>query len=380
MALLETLLEVRKHIRSGADSANEQSTKAWCILPILQALGWNGPERLTSEVRLGQNEGKADYALLGSRRTPLLPIEAKSLQHNLNEKHVSQVLSYCESEEQVSICALTNGAQWWLFLPQAEGEPLERCFAALDVQGDEIGSLVEVFTSCLSYDAVTTGNACDRASDLLDEMASEKVLLDAVNRAVDRIVSFQDFHVDSLVQDAVSRTTRPLPSDHERIDHYMKALRNHASRYTSMGMTQARADNALSLLSAPVRLYAKHAGQTYSIVYTLFGVPHEEDHRLMAERVARELHARQPDVLNNRDTLPETVSMFFKEDPYGEITDELEDIGWVEQIWFEGDLYLLIPSLHDTLETLAYELLDAYGYSSDELRIYARQAELGGGY
>lgn len=369
MDLCETIVKVRKHIRDGADRANEQNTKNWCILPILQTLGWAGPERLTSEGPLGQEGVRPDYALLGPQREPLALIEAKTLQRKLNDKDVKQVLDYCDRLDQVYLCALTNGAQWWLYLPREGGDPVEKCFSALDLQEDDIGSLVTVFESCLGYEAVNTWAAHDRAADLLEEMAMEQSLREAVKQAVDDIVSLRNQRVDSLVQDVVEGSIGWRPSD-EKIYELMASLRRHASTNSSRELTQGQSNDPLLPWSTPVRLYAKRANTSGSVVYTLFGTPYEEDYQHMATRVAQSLYARHPDAFGGKSALPASVSRFIKVDPYCEFTEFLDGVGDVWQEYCGGDCYILLPYDGETCKVLAYNLLGALGYSEAELRIY----------
>ena len=107
------------------------STKQAVILPILHILGWNTYkiDEVTPEYSL---RGKrVDYCLRhnGSNR---IFLEVKKVSEEL-ENHEEQLLIYC-FEEGIKLAVLTNGINWWFYLPLKEGNWRERRkFYAIDV-------------------------------------------------------------------------------------------------------------------------------------------------------------------------------------------------------------------------------------------------------
>lgn len=163
MALRETL----DKIRSGGTPANEEAAKFQIIAPILRDLGWDpfGPDVLYEHSVGGGEGGSVDIALQGPRDLVAL-IEAKAPGINLR-KHVSQVLRYAHYEG-VDICVLTNGLEWWLYLPLDKGAPEKRRFTTLHIKEDPIEQLADDFETFLGEKNLVDGQAQRRAKQVLE--------------------------------------------------------------------------------------------------------------------------------------------------------------------------------------------------------------------
>ncbi len=162
MALRETL----ETIRSVPDPKDEENAKFQIIAPILGDLGWNpARQEILCEYPVGgKAKGWVDIALIGPNRLVAL-IEAKAPKENL-AGHVEQVLGYAFFEG-VDICVLTNGLEWWLYLPREDGPPDERRFTTLLIKRDSIGHLADDFETFLGKDNLIEGQAKKRAKQVL---------------------------------------------------------------------------------------------------------------------------------------------------------------------------------------------------------------------
>ena len=162
MSLRDTL----ERIRSNPVPPNEETAKVQILVPILRDLGWDpfGPEVLW-EYSVGETKsgGRVDIALTAEGRTRAL-IEAKAPGANL-DSHVKQVLGYA-FEEGVAICVLSDGLQWWLYLPQGLGLPKERRFAVLHVDRDPLDQVFNDLTTFLSRESLVSGQAQERANQV----------------------------------------------------------------------------------------------------------------------------------------------------------------------------------------------------------------------
>ena len=114
--LLEPLVSVIRTAQSVIDnhrahlSKNEIRTRNVLVDPVLRALGWDVSVREDVEVEYGAGKKRVDYALLGTERKPLVLIEAKKLDEELNSKR-TQMLTYC-TELGVRHGVLTDGNCW----------------------------------------------------------------------------------------------------------------------------------------------------------------------------------------------------------------------------------------------------------------------------
>ena len=155
-------------IRSSPAPQNEESAKFQILAPILQNLGWDPSEVLLEYSAGGKRSGgRIDMALKLPGRIVAL-IEAKSPGTNLND-HVDQVIGYAHHEG-VDVCILTNGPEWWMYLPRERDRPPKRRFAVLRLMDDSIEELAANLTTFLSRDALASGNAEKHAKTRLEEV------------------------------------------------------------------------------------------------------------------------------------------------------------------------------------------------------------------
>ena len=108
--------------------ASEPATCEIAVLPVIGELGWDTDD--FDEVRrqypvkdIGGEEGAVDYCLF-AKGEPLVLIEARRAGEELS-RHQAQLLRYAYREG-VELAALTNGLDWWLYLPMVGGEQAHR--------------------------------------------------------------------------------------------------------------------------------------------------------------------------------------------------------------------------------------------------------------
>ena len=117
--LLEPLVSTIRAVRAVVDSnrayvsKNEIRTRCVLIDPVLRALGWDVSRVEDVEVEYGAGKKRVDYALLSTDKKPLVLIEAKKLDDELNS-HRTQMLTYC-TEVGVQYGVLTDGNCWDLY-------------------------------------------------------------------------------------------------------------------------------------------------------------------------------------------------------------------------------------------------------------------------
>lgn len=172
MSLLETL----EKIRNSPDPENEKAVEAKIMTPILENLGWDtfGSD-LYYRYPVGdkKDRGEVDIALKVKKRTVAL-IEAKASGGRL-EEHVGQVLRYA-FHEGVQICVLTNGQEWWLYLPREEGPPPERKFATFNIKTDSVEKVAGNLETYLSKENLGSREAEKRAKEVLKALRDKEYL------------------------------------------------------------------------------------------------------------------------------------------------------------------------------------------------------------
>ncbi|MYK69495.1 MAG: hypothetical protein F4020_08190 [Gammaproteobacteria bacterium] len=162
------LRETIDRIRSLPVPPNEESTKVQAVLPTLTALGWDqaDPNRVQLEYNAGDKSKKRriDIALIG-RPHVVAFIEVKAPGQKLDD-HLDQVLEYA-FRVGVDICALTDGLEWWFYLPREKGPPESRRFEVLDIKSDSTERVAASFENYLSREELLGHRSEERAKQAL---------------------------------------------------------------------------------------------------------------------------------------------------------------------------------------------------------------------
>lgn len=123
-----TLSDTLERISKMDVPPSERSTIRQIVLPVLSALGWdvdnsNGTHEVRDEYQVStlKGSGKVDIALMGQRGQCVCLVEAKSPGENL-DNHVMQLFKYDASNESGTVCVLTDGLEWRLYLPREKGQ------------------------------------------------------------------------------------------------------------------------------------------------------------------------------------------------------------------------------------------------------------------
>lgn len=136
--LRQTLEDVAERIERYRDARiGEQNTKATLIVPVLRALGWNVEDldEVHLEYKFKSPDKPVDYALMLQRK-PVLFIEAKGLDEDLNDRRwASQIVSYA-AVAGVEWVMLTNGDGYRIYNAHAPVALDEKLFRSIQISGD----------------------------------------------------------------------------------------------------------------------------------------------------------------------------------------------------------------------------------------------------
>ncbi len=137
--LRRTLADVAERIARYRDARiGEQNTKATLIAPVLRALGWNVEDldEVHLEYRYKSQDKPVDYALMLQRK-PVLFIEAKALDEDLNDRRwASQVVSYA-AVAGVEWVVLTNGDGYRIYAAHAPVALDDKLFRSVQISSNE---------------------------------------------------------------------------------------------------------------------------------------------------------------------------------------------------------------------------------------------------
>ena len=332
MSLQETL----KKIRSSPDPENEKAVEAKILTPILENLGWDiyGTElqyRYTVGDKKDRNE--VDLALKIKGRVVML-VEAKASSVKLDD-YVSQILRYAYYEG-VQLCVLTNGREWWLYLPREDGAPKERRFATFNIKSDSVEKLAGNLETYLSKENLRTKEAEKRAKEVLKALRDEEYL----RKEIPRIWKAKLDEPDRELVDLVIKWTDHeigLKPTKEQITAVLKGL------------------PLPTVLSSPGPLDTE--SETQEIIgFDLFGKNYTVKQKVKAQKmIVNEIHKRH---ITNFERALE-IDGFVKRPPPGKF-DEYHKIG----------LSGVYVSLSGNIYVRLYNLLNQFGYEHNDLKIY----------
>lgn len=142
----------------------EEQTKKTLIEPIFDNLGWDtsDPQEVVLEYYLPP-EGRVDYAFL-SGKEPVIFVEAKQTNIQL-DNYSTQLLKYAFAKG-VKLAVLTNGIEWWLYLPMEEGNWDNRKFFSVDLKKQDIELVCDRLIDFLSKENVLSGKSIQNAKEM----------------------------------------------------------------------------------------------------------------------------------------------------------------------------------------------------------------------
>lgn len=225
-----TLNNCIKEIREDSDisALNEEDAKRRVILRILNSLGWDtyGPEIRAEH---GVGERRVDYALQINDENKIF-IEAKKPEENL-DNHQKQLLDYSFGEG-VALAILTNGIEWWFYLPLKQGVWNDRRFDTLNLLAQDIEDIAGKFDLLLSRQNVESGKAVQHAESILERRQRGKIFKESLPKAWNSIIENSDR--DSLLVDLLKETTEDVCGfrlEEGDVDKISQFIRSHQEKW-----------------------------------------------------------------------------------------------------------------------------------------------------
>ena len=217
MSLEETINHIKQRNVGGED---ESSTKQGWILPIFQDLGWKffNTNEVCPEYATGT--GKVDYSLMINNKSMVF-VEAKKTSENL-EKHEKQLLRY-SFEAGVKLAILTNGLEWWFYLPLLPREWSKRRFYTIDIKNQDTKTIVESFEKFLNKNLIKTEEAYNNAEITYENKIIEKDIKKAIPKAWKKLINENNEELYKLISDETEKLTGHKPED-RLIEEFTKDL------------------------------------------------------------------------------------------------------------------------------------------------------------
>ena len=193
--LLDCIKEIRKNSAS-IRGFHEYQARQSIIQRILHLTGWDifNHEEVKVEYNHIEN-GSVDYALIVGDRKLFIEAKAPTPEVNL-ENHQGQLCSYSlpyGKSPPPNLAILTNGVQWWFYLPMKKTAWRDRKFCTINILHQEIEGIVEKFQQLLSRENVISGAAFEYAEKLPKESdAPNGENPDLIKKVEDRVRSLAE--------------------------------------------------------------------------------------------------------------------------------------------------------------------------------------------
>ncbi len=208
----DALAQAIENIRNDPNVVgyDEASVRQGVVLRVLNALGWDPFDRDEVTPEFGVSGGLVDYNLQIDGKSKVF-IEVKRGGEDLTS-HQDQLLRYSFGGG-VGLATLTNGLDWWFYLPLREGSWEQRRFSAISVKSSDSDNAQTVFANALSKNGVASGSAIKYGENLLEQQRLAMRVKETLPKAWQALIS----EPDGLLVDLLTERSESLygvkPSD-----------------------------------------------------------------------------------------------------------------------------------------------------------------------
>ena len=206
----ERLSRALDNIRSdtGVTRLDEASVRQVVVLQILAALEWDQFNRAEVTPEFPVGSGRVDYSLQIGGQSKVF-IEVKRGGEDLSP-HQDQLLRY-SFERGVSLAALTNGLEWWFYLPLREGSWEERRFCDINITSEDRDNVEAVLVNVLSKDRVASGSAIQYGGNLLERRRLDRIVNENLLNAWKSLVAEPNELLVELLAEEVEHISQIKP-------------------------------------------------------------------------------------------------------------------------------------------------------------------------
>ena len=352
MALSTELKRIRE---ASKEVKSESDVRISLVEPILIELGWDtkDPTQVKTEQIVGKRKytGRVDYSLSHPKSKKCVFIEVKSLSKNLDD-HQDQIFQY-GMREGVRLCILTNGIEWWFYLPlyskRRKRIPLpEKKFLELNIKNDSISinKLVKEFKTYLSFEKLADSYKVEQnASKVLETKIKTNELTKKLPEIWQKMLKNPPSELIELIEKRVINNTR-FPPTKGQIKHFL-------SMQTSTGTDLCPIPTGKD--SVPIEKKSK------PVAFTLFGEKHPVKYmKDVWEGVANELYKKHTETFAQVVGKPDGKRSYV----------ELSESSMFKSRRIDNSKYWIDTHAGASgLQSRCYYLLKLFGYSETELKI-----------
>ena len=363
MTMKERLETAINGIRANSKipALDEAGVRTQVIDRLLERLGWEIFDENEFRREYPVPGGRVDYALLDNG-DPKVFIEAKGPTEQLGH-HEDQLVTY-SAKRGVPLATLTNGLEWWLYLPLQVGSFEARRFCRLDICNQDVSEVCDLLIEFLARENVYSGAAVENAEAHLRRLQDARKVDKALPRVWEEFLDGPDDQLVELINKKMKDKFR-VEATPERIKGFLVELGKSAPIYKQRAV---RTDSA-TYVPAPKRPITRRTGVKAGGYggkriksFIVFGEQfHPRSWKKMVAEVANQVYLRDP--LQFHRQAPElrgTTREYFSRDPEQlEQPQAVGDSGWFVYTKWDPDRSVAV----------CRKLLELFGYNRDDLRI-----------
>jgi len=201
--MVDELIETIKRIKEKDYSqASERVIEQSIVLKLLSKLGWDAFNDEEVFPQYAMDNKKVDYSLRISGQNKVF-IEVKKTSEEL-EKHQEQLLNY-SFRSGIKIAILTNGIDWWFYLPLLETPWEQRKFYSINLKSQKEDDISNRFRDFLSKSNIQSDKAIEMANQYHSSKLKHEIVMKNIPIAWDTIIKD---HNDLLVELLIEETEK----------------------------------------------------------------------------------------------------------------------------------------------------------------------------
>ena len=202
-----SLQEVIERIRNRPEPANSRAVERRIVVPILRELRWDDSDDTQVDFGYllgGRSNDEIDFALRGSAGTGLALLQL--LEPGSQSTMAALRIINGAVADHFALAILSNGAEWWFYLPPAQpGPPEQQCFAQINLLSDPVDRCMTTMETFLSRARLEGGDAISDASKTLASARARDQVIAQLPSVWKRLLSEPDSMLVELLQEEVSR-------------------------------------------------------------------------------------------------------------------------------------------------------------------------------
>lgn len=201
--MAETIREAVEDIKiklSPLNILDERAVETGIVELLLKIAGWDTTNTVSEVVHAAHGESAVDYRLRLNGSDEVF-IEVKNGSEDLRE-HTAQLMGYCETSTEVKLSVLTNGREWWFYLPSKKDawkDPWKFC--TINIESDRAGDVQTKFLRFLSRERVASDEAVKTATNVSGRQRNAEIRKNAIYKAWNQIVTTPDETFLELIAD-----------------------------------------------------------------------------------------------------------------------------------------------------------------------------------